>query len=361
MDRRTLPARMTAVHHHDDRIDTSSGDVSTSWHFVSRETLINRTILQGCDAVVSSFNNEVDSMDSKRWLRTIDDATSRDIQLMAGDSSAEASDTCKNHPPKEALEAIEATHRWASNFVRPLHLCPWAGSSLDTCGAIRYWMLLVNSDLLESTLFSRMESVIRAAGKQLEQVTSEENASCSSKLKKVDASAAISFVILVPMDGNNDPVSPHQPSLNMLPSFESFHDFFLDLEDRFLDECDEYWDQIDDSEEGETDVSDIPDGCKLTVAAFHPDWKFNNLADDSSGDVSAIDYEKRTPYPTISLVMSSAIDALMDEGADENSSSAVTNRIAASNEKTLREIGVEKLKEMFQKNVIMSFWQARTK
>ena len=337
--------------HHDNKIDPPSGDSDrdTPWNLVSTKILTDDISLLGCDAVATSFSYESNSMDSHLWLRAMKDVTSNDaINPITVDSSIEASDICLKHPPKEILDAIDTTHRWASDFVRPLHLCPWAGSSLDTYGAIRYWLLLVNNDDgPENALFKEIERVVRAAGKQLELMTGEEFDRFGGKFKKIDASAAISFVILVPMNANNDP----EP----LPNFESFHDFFLDLEDRLLEECDEYWDRIYYSEDDESNASDIPDGCKFTVAAFHRNWKFNNVDNETRGGVSAIDYEKRTPYPTISIVMSSAIDALMDENTEENSSSAVTNRIADSNEKTLCEIGVEKLRDMFEMSVICPF------
>ena len=75
--------------------------------------------------------------------------------------------------------------------------------------------------------------------------------------------------------------------------------------------------------------------------------------------VSAVDYEKRTPYPTISIVMSSAIDSLVpkddhdhDDERKESGSSVVTNRIAASNEQTLCALGVDKLKEIVVNDVL---------
>jgi hypothetical protein len=293
------------------------------------------SILLGCDAIVTKLNATDGTLQPYKWLRSIDDSSSNEIAaLMAAERTSDTSHHPTANPPEEALAAIEATHRWAANFVRPLHLCPWAGSSLDTRGAIRYWVLLSDASNDRSSannddVFGAMTSLIRAAGVQLEQITSEP--------KAIDASVAISFVILVPTNVQSD--------------FEPFHDFFLDLEDSLLDECDEYWEN-----DGEHhDESTIPDACKITIAAFHPKWKFNNQ-NDGNEIASAIDYEKRTPYPTVSIVMSSAIDALMERDVDskdeENSSSIVTNRIAATNEKTLCKLGVDKLSEMFEKEVL---------
>eukprot|EP00804_Cyclotella_cryptica_P014898 CCRYP_017898-RA/>CCRYP_017898-RA protein AED:0.06 eAED:0.06 QI:0/-1/0/1/-1/1/1/0/333 len=317
-----------------------------------------------------------------RWMRPLDHFTSTkiaDYYLSDEQSKSEKSE----YPPNEAIAAIEATHRWASRFVRPLHLCPWAGSSLDTVGAIRYWVLSVDEyegssggELGQkwSRMFEGVEHIVRAAGRQLELITAENSASCEegnlsdieNNFKSIDASVAISFVILVPTKSNVSDASPlntWESSMDLLPDFESFHDYFLDLEDRLLDECDAFWEAIDDDNDNNVTDDQLPDGCKTTIAAFHPRWKFNNeddlTTDDSKVDVSEsaspIDFEKRTPYPTISLVMSSAIDVLVekDEAQQQNSSSSVvTERIAALNERTLRKVGLDKLRSMFETEVV---------
>lgn len=327
-------------------------DVSSQWHFLPTGLRENDDdILSGCDAVLIQLDTKEGTLKPHRWLRSINGSTSNDIKY---DTSSQ--DECKEFP-KETLAAIEATHRWAANFVRPLQLCPWAGSSLDTPGAIRYWVLQVDTKMMQSNdvqevTFSHMESIIREAGKQLEQITSDD-------INPIDASAAISFVILVPMDTNEEDILIESSTANTVVDFEPFHEFFLDLEDRLLDEFDEYWDAFDEENMQDVNEDELPDGCKFTIAAFHPDWRFNNNFDGENDSTSAVDYEKRTPYPTISIVMSSVIDALMDldseDDFDETSSSVVTNRIAASNEKTLCKLGVEKLKKMFVHEVMCPF------
>jgi hypothetical protein len=324
---------------------------TTSWHFLPDDVAPEESqysILHGCDSVLITLD-KTDHTLTSHWLRSIDPLTSSQIQEATKDSQSD--DDTSRRPPREAIAAIEATHRWASNFVRPLHLCPWAGSSLDTCGAMRYWIILVDHDTSNQSKLAEkwqnvlevMEQIVRKAGMQIEQITTTTSEDDSKQqMKPIDASVAISFVVLVPT----------QQSQNVLPDFETFHEYFLDLEDRLLDECDEYWDTVAD---GEIDETEVPDGCKLTIAAFHPDWKFNNedeSVDDVTDSTSAIDFEKRTPYPTISIVMSSAIDALMDQDVEDDASSAVTNRIAAANEETLCKIGVDKLREMFATEVV---------
>ena len=199
---------------------------------------------------------------------------------------------------------------------------------------------------------------MREAGKQLEQITSsgasEEEEDCE-RMDRIDPSVAISFVILASKSSTPE----------LLPDFDTFHDFFIDLEDGLLDECDEYWDYTDDDGEEVDHESDSPLGCKITPAAFHPQWQFGQDADSEGGKMeSPIDFEKRTPYPTISIVMSTAIDALMNERESDDihidnlpeadDSAPATKRIAALNEATLESIGADRLREIFDAEVMQS-------
>ena len=195
----------------------------------------------------------------------------------------------------------------------------------------------------------------------MEQITSIEG----ENMDPIDPSVAISFVILVDKTTipSSRPLSP-----KVLPDFRAFHEFFLDLEDRLLDGCDEYWDGIDDEVEEESGgySEESPSGCQITVAAFHPQWQFGhdgNTAEDGTEQ----SFEKRAPYPCLSIVMSTAIDALMNERANidvdigdksvtasgsEVLSAPATERIAALNEKILGDIGVERLEQIFEDNVV---------
>lgn len=350
---------------------------SKSWHYVPYngfDSVVTNNdcndILYNycCDAVVSILDVQNNALNEYRWIHSIqrDDTTPSLQDESTAHNNNKYNDVSsidhpiqqsQPNPPIAALNSINATHRWASHFVRPLQLCPWAASSLDTLGAIRYWVLLIddythdNSDVRnENVVLHHMEQMVREAGVQLEQITQPN----SENMKPIDPSAAISFVICAPYNSScGDDIEVE---------FEPFHEFFIDLEDRLLDECDDYWDGIDTTRNNDDSVenneSDIPQGCKITIAAFHPHWRFNTQGGANDMKESAVDYEKRTPYPTISIVMSSAIDSLMqnddynNEEAEESGSSVVTNRIAALNEQTLCALGVDKLKEMVNNYVL---------
>jgi hypothetical protein len=252
-----------------------------------------------------------------------------------------------------------------------------------------------------------MGGVVRDAGRHLARITSpstslsyslcagggndDDDPDCpDDRDDAIDPKVAITFVILVERRRRRQCSysysSPTLPvGMELLPDFSAFHESFLDLEDRLLDECDEYW--ADNDEDAEQDEEDgdgcptgdgiIPLGCEITVAAFHPLWRFGRDDNDDSVEADrAVDYEKRAPHPIISIVMSSAIDALTRNEEDEvdgggagvgvavhgsvpsrakhdepdvlPSSAPATRRIAARNEKTLGDMGVERLRELFR-------------
>ena len=366
-------SRCQSILHMDLESEISS---SSEWHRVPRKSLLHehdgdaKQIMRGYDAFVTTLNISDNKLQPDIWARTFHTQSANELHSLLTQQDGMLSTSV----PTEAIEAIEVTHRW-SNFVRQLALCPWAGQSLDALGAIRYWVLLVHDDEdtpkirnsqynKNAAIFERMEDVIREAGEHLKQITSRTSRDDNGIDRVVDPSVAISFVILVDTTTptSSEPTSPSQHvTSQLLPDFSSFYQFSLDLEDRLLDECDEYWDEIDDQQ---SDVKDVPLGCEITTAAFHPHWQFGKDNEKDDNTVQPIDYEKRAPYPTISCVMTSAIDSLMKESTKSDSSvreehtdgfvlsAPVTERIATLNEKTLNGVGIQRLKEMFITEVL---------
>jgi len=284
--------------------DTSS---LSEWHYIPRDILLNdvdnKDMAHRCDAIVNKLNLNMNDniLDQDVWARTFQSQSANKIYDVQNDGASiqNSHNDTSTVPPIQAMEAIEASYRWSENFVRQLSLCPWAGSSLDAVGAIRYWVLLVddiNDDDIQNNkiILDRMEDILRDAGKHLKQITSSAD---DYLMHPIDPAVAISFVILV--SSKSSIASSQQP--NHL-EFGDFHDFFLNLEDKLLDECDEYWEQIDNTDEDTLCNNKVPIGCDITVAGFHPNWQFGS--EDGSSSDQSIDYEKRTPYPTISIVMS---------------------------------------------------------
>ena len=359
----------TSSHHHQPlnchftatatALSVSSHDMTTTdqWKYHSSYDDSDEIIHGKYNAVITKTTDL-----TNRWIGSLDPSSPLDTTTLQ--TIHNNNNNAVSPPPIEALKAIQATHRWADKFVRQLNLCPWAGSSLDKEGAICYWALLIDDehDDDEGMVLNKMEEIVREAGVQLTLATSDDDEEGDGG-GRIDPSVAISFIVLVPLkrrtnSSNND----------ILPDFGNFHEFFIDLEDRLLDECDDYWDEVDaaDNDDNEetndnTVLSNVNSlGCEITIAAFHPKWQFNGSNEQTDGD--AIDYEKRTPYPTISIVMSSVIESLMKEredggGGSEDedngtSSALATERIADLNEKTLCAIGRDRLKEIFDEEVL---------
>ncbi|KAL3786127.1 hypothetical protein ACHAW5_001215 [Stephanodiscus triporus] len=196
------------------------------------------------------------AVDPVIWARTLpsrstdalydDDDDERDDDGLGreGEQSGEASGSS---PPIEAIEAIDSTRRWSENFVRRLGLCPWAGSSLDVPGAIRYWVLLLARD---DGRRRRREGgrVGGAGGRQYSRAPgTRRDRSVPRRWPgrlhvRRDRSEGRDLLRRA-CRGRRPSPSPSRTSggTTLLPDFGFYHESFLDLEDRLLDKCDEYW------------------------------------------------------------------------------------------------------------------------
>jgi len=111
------------------------------------------------------------------------------------------------------------------------------------------------------------------------------------------------------------------PSLVSLLTDPSFSSSFFDYVDWFMDLEDDWPEDL---------------GDDVIIAPFHPNWEFG--ADDSDDDMdddqeeaaaSSLNYEKRSPYPLVSLVSTRVV---------ENAGEAVTNTIGEHNRDVLLSI-----------------------
>jgi hypothetical protein len=139
----------------------------------------------------------------------------------------------------------------------------------------------------------------------------------------VDTKLAITFVVLAPSEPKIITSMPNQPpSSSRSLSFPHFHEFINDLESKLFDEADS----------GISSIGDL-----VTMAGFHPRWEFYGLQD------SPLNYEKRSPYPTVSLVLTEGIDEAGEEA---------TEQIAKHNKNILNSIGTQGLEQLFQNKVL---------
>jgi hypothetical protein len=150
-------------------------------------------------------------------------------------------------------QQVQETWNWCRHFVVKYNLCPWAKQSTDTKHAIHFYVL-------PDTSADEMEEATELAALEFHQA-------------QKDPQTAISFVILI-----NDKMS----GSNSLP-FDEFYNRFLDLEDEFFDH------------------DNLILRHHITLAPFHPEWMF-------AEDEPVLAFEKRSPYPTISIVSAQTIE-----------------------------------------------------
>jgi uncharacterized protein len=91
-----------------------------------------------------------------------------------------------------------------------------------------------------------------------------------------------------------------------------FVDFY-----NWFDEMEATWELLDD----------------VIVAPFHPNWVFD-------GEPESLQFEKRSPYPTVTLVSTRVVDKAGEEA---------TKQIGMQNEKTLLSMSSEELRNMWEK------------
>jgi hypothetical protein len=190
--------------------------------------------------------------------------------------------------PLLVQQAATETWRWCAHFVAAHNLCPWALKSVQTDQAIRIYIVDNIEDMEESlqTVSERFYADLKASS--------------------IDPNAAIAFVVLANSDGDW--------------SFPDYYDWYLQEEDNWLD----------DAEEDENSVAN-----HITWAPFHPEYEFQ-------GDDECLQVEKRSPYPTVSIVSSAVIDS---------AGPSVTANIAKNNEEILRKKTASQWQELYDASV----------
>ena len=169
----------------------------------------------------------------------------------------------------ELFLARDTTWNWCCKFVTTFGLCPWAKGSVETPNAVQ---LFIVPSLGADDDDGIREDLLQYFGRSF---TNEES--------DLDQATSIYFVIFLEDAKMQD--------------FSQFYDWFVQYE------------------EYEWDLQE-----KVTLAPFHPDWTYS--PGDGEGS-TALDIEKQSPYPTVTLVATEAIDRAGEE---------VTRRIAETNE-----------------------------
>eukprot|EP00597_Dinobryon_sp_UTEXLB2267_P007273 CAMPEP_0170083302 /NCGR_PEP_ID=MMETSP0019_2-20121128/18692_1 /TAXON_ID=98059 /ORGANISM="Dinobryon sp., Strain UTEXLB2267" /LENGTH=369 /DNA_ID=CAMNT_0010298641 /DNA_START=1424 /DNA_END=2533 /DNA_ORIENTATION=+ len=261
--------------------------------------------------------------------------------------------------PYKSVEAAEATLRWCDKFVAELELCPWAKLSLSRPGAIRLKILhhpvVSTSESHEDLKY--YEAITRLAASELLFATDRspggsrprelrlpgydsfnlEDLTTLEGPPKTDPKLAITFIVmapsLVPLENNQRKNilwkrknTQGRNSLKESPGgimpFLDFYNFVLDLQAALFAEADA----------GRSSVGDL-----VTLAGFHPQWEFQGMED------CAVNFEKRSPYPTVSIVLTEGIDAAGE---------AVTARVSKHNQEVLNGLGTSRLTQIFRDQVL---------
>jgi hypothetical protein len=227
--------------------------------------------------------------------------------------------------PNVVHAVTKKTMNWCNEFVMKLDLCPFAKASLQTKGAMSLFLVppmiiqppttssVVSTTQIQLEEEYRNRRIVDDVAKrfQTEILNNNNNNGYNSQdnnSKPVAADmferAAIYFVIFLSNDNNND--NGNSPEITTTTSsFIDFLDWFNDLEDNWSEECDD-----------------------VIIAPFHPDWQF----EFDTRDEYALNYEKRSPYPLISIVSTNVV---------EKAGEAVTELIGENNREILLSIEKE--------------------
>jgi len=289
-----------------------------------RPDYVNRRL-----TAVHGDDDEDDSVAEKFQLTCID-ASTNDYEyqdpsswLRIGHSKSQSgpdNDTIFRYSDLSKAVALE-TWRWCKHFVVAQNLCPWAVASVATTGAIRMYIVTVEEDHDNYETFQEVIDLV-ASEFQLELLVGNQN----SDSTKLDPNTAIVFCVMVTTKTKTGSDAAHNRW-----DFEGFYEWFTGMEDLWLDIAEE------EKEQGHRHHRMPHPAVHLTVAPFHPDWRFSEEGDD---DPLAI--EKQSPYPTVSIVATSVIN---------KAGSAATEQIAKTNELTLQEKSFSEWKEVYERAI----------
>ena len=309
------------------------------------------------------------------------------------------------------------TLRWVDNFVVPLKLCPWAAASMDayytcntqqdpddnasisiaannnakekqhTCSSSRSSVQIRMVDIpSESSAVEAQDIFTEAVRIEAEGMSAMEDAARSNNGDddSYNPNVAITFVVAVSKkttedaDGNKGADKNGDDKIStVFEDFHTFHDSVVYMEEEYLPsipieiaKSDEQ--EVSNDAEDDDDMETLAD--RVAIAGFHPQWEYVSptatCTNDGKSDISnsmeeeeqevvqlnAISYEKRSPYPTVTIVHWSAIDTKSNEQEHEYDLGLVqhiTERIAEYNSEVLSKLGVNALEEIYVRDVLL--------
>ncbi|PXF42085.1 hypothetical protein BWQ96_08191 [Gracilariopsis chorda] len=174
--------------------------------------------------------------------------------------------------------AARGTMNWVRRIVIEKGLCPFAEPAVDS-DRVR---LVVSSATCESTARDKFYTEVRL-------------------LMSADPDEIVTTLIVMPDFATTD--------------FLRFHEFASDIEDEISE-----------------DVNLVD---AVLIAAFHPMHRYEGMGADS-----ALNFEKRAPYPTINILRTPLLDDYISQGRTMN--------IPHHNKQVLEKLGSDKLKLLYQ-------------
>ena len=267
--------------------------------------------------------------------------------------------------------AREETIRWCDKFVVRLNLCPWASASMQSFHASNSENDMINNEEnqnnIRSTVCLKFLKLPRNLGfyeaqQKVGELVRDEAISMTLEEGKLimdgkeatpyNPDLAITFVVILPEAISEDD-SLFDDWIYGDENFESFHDTVVYIEEEFLPsffapqvaiDAMIKEGRIDEDEQDDISLADL-----VAVAGFHPKWEFGSSSpNDLSSELRAVSFEKKSPYPTITIVHWSAIE----KGSSD--ASEVTEKISSHNSKILSDLGITALQKMFQNDVKLS-------
>jgi hypothetical protein len=212
--------------------------------------------------------------------------------------------------PETITTAAQQMWNWCIRFVVPHHLCPWAAASVTTPQAISLYMVVVNaveteqestSTILTATAIptTTLSTILNWVAQDFWNATHPSNHHHQHENSTNESdkfNSAIAFIVFV-NEKNND-----------IATYDDDGDSFMKFYHQFM--------QLEEQEASDWEWEDT-----FTLAPFHPQWRFQENED-------VLNFEKKTPFPTISMVYTSVID---------RAGEMATQQILERNEATLRQ------------------------
>jgi hypothetical protein len=168
------------------------------------------------------------------------------------------------------------TWRWCDDFVVANHLCPWAYASVNTPNALHIYIVPQAQDAMYNGPDDSWSEAVTAAGRHMQErlakgkCTSQADMTDTRRCTHADPQTSISFVVFE--DSERD--------------FESFYDWYLELEDEYVLNA-----ERDESDRSDDHDPDHP-GRVLTLAPFHPCWRYAEDIDSDAEDGESYDSDE---------------------------------------------------------------------